>query len=140
MWKIGHKATAIDDAFLIDLRTGKVEAQVLKKMKEYNVQDVIRFKCMHFLDVGVSSNKKRNVGYQCDKCNEFHVVNKGEGSNIFFPETWFVKADEEKLFDRMKRKIKGSFENEEKHLYTYPVEEPKKKRVPKRQKPLKPEY
>lgn len=134
MWKIGNKATAADDAYLVDLRTGKVGARVLQKLKEYDVQDVIKFKCMYFLDVGVSDQGKKNVTYQCPQCKEMHVVNKGESSNIFFPEIWFVKAEEEGVFRRIKRKIKNNVsEKGDKHLYTYPkVDKPVKTSGPQK--------
>jgi len=125
-WKINDKGKSIEDIYIMDVSTAKPNKKVLTKDKTYKVKDVISYKCMQFLDVGVEELIYSMVAYDCPQCKTYHLVKKEGHGYIYFPEIWFGKPEKDTRYNKLKRKIKKSFvkQYEVKPLILLPTEKP----------------
>ena len=131
-WKINDNGKATEDIYIMDVSTAKPNKKVLTKDKTYTVKDVISYKCMQFLDVGVEELINSMVAYNCPQCKTYHLAKKKGGRYIYFPEIWFVKPEQDTRYNKLKRKIKKSFvkQDEVEPLILLPTEKPQE--VPSR--------
>ena len=125
-WKINDKGKAIEDIYIMDVSTAKPNKKVLTKDKTYKVKDVISYKCMQFLDVSVEELINSVVIYECPQCKTHHLVKKEGRGYMYFPEIWFVKPEQDTRYNKLKRKIKKSFDKKDvvEPLILLPIEKP----------------
>ena len=108
-WKINDEAMAIMTVHLRDFTQKKKPQLLFKESEKFLVQDVIQLKCDVVLNIGIEFNTNSEVYYYCRKCRKYNLVKKLNDKFILFPEKWFVKTKGEKLYDKIKRKVKNKF-------------------------------